>query len=382
MARLNPDDGRLTPDQFSALHGALCDAYTNLNDLDLTLRARVGVTLGQVAALPNTIDAVVLQVISDAEDKSWTAELLVAARASRPTNGRLLTVSQLFGMATPTPPRKELELRISEANGFLDVVQWREGLAAAEGHVGRIELDMPNGKAEARGTGFLLGSDVVMTNYHVMEDIYDDPSLATRIGVRFDYKRRSDGVAVNAGQVYRLADDWDLDKSPYSPLDIEVDPPGAPTPEQLDYALIRLAEPAGDRPVSGGEGAEVAAPARGWIAVPTDVHDFTKRPALFILQHPDGRPLELAIDTNAVTSTVPSNGTITRVRYRTNTEPGSSGSPCFDADWTLIALHHSGDPKYQAFGRKPEYNEGIPIAAIRELLDARGMLAQLGKREL
>jgi hypothetical protein len=118
------------------------------------------------------------------------------------------------------------------------------------------------------------------------------------------------------------------------------------------------------------------------VEVPLEAHDFTARPALFILQHPDGRPLELAIDTNAVTALVPAQGSATRVRYRTNTEPGSSGSPCFSADWTLIALHHSGDPKYEKFGAKPEYNEGIPIAAIRTLLTNRGLASQLGKREL
>ena len=50
------------------------------------------------------------------------------------------------------------------------------------------------------------------------------------------------------------------------------------------------------------------------------------------------------------------------MRYRTNTEHGSSGSPCFDGDWALTALHHSGDPD---FSRSADYNEGIPIEAIR-----------------
>ena len=30
--------------------------------------------------------------------------------------------------------------------------------------------------------------------------------------------------------------------------------------------------------------------------------------------------------------------------YRTDTEPGSSGSPCFNDPWELVALHHSGVP--------------------------------------
>jgi hypothetical protein len=382
MARLNADDGRLSASQFNDLHTAIMDAYSSAGDLDLTLRARVGVMLPAVTSLLKAMPAIVLDVIGDAEDRNWTADLLVAARASRPDNAKLLAVAQQFGLATSTPPRRDLELRISEANGFLNVVQWREGLARAEGQVCRIEFDLPNGGVDARGTGFLVGSEVVMTNYHVMERIYDKPALAPQVGLRFDFKRRADGVAVEAGAVFRLADDWDLDKSPYSPLDTKVDPPGAPGPDELDYALLRLAEPAGDLPISGGTGPEVGAPPRGWLTVPSDGHDFKARPALFILQHPDGRPLELAIDTNAVTATVPSAGPATRVRYRTNTEPGSSGSPCFDANWNVVALHHSGDPKYEKFGRKPEYNEGIPMAAIRQLLDERGTASLLGQREL
>ena len=41
-------------------------------------------------------------------------------------------------------------------------------------------------------------------------------------------------------------------------------------------------------------------------------------------QHPEGTPLKLALDTEAVISL---NANNTRVLYSTNTEPGSSGSP-------------------------------------------------------
>jgi V8-like Glu-specific endopeptidase len=56
------------------------------------------------------------------------------------------------------------------------------------------------------------------------------------------------------------------------------------------------------------------------------------------------------------------------VSYKTNTDGGSSGSPCFDQDWNLVALHHSGDPNY-ALGP----NEGIPIDAIVTAIQSRGI---------
>jgi V8-like Glu-specific endopeptidase len=88
---------------------------------------------------------------------------------------------------------------------------------------------------------------------------------------------------------------------------------------------------------------------------------------LLIAQHPQGEPIKLAIDMDAVLGL---NGNATRVRYATNTEPGSSGSPCFDMDWTLVALHHMGDPRW----RNPQYNEGVPISLIRARLARQGAL--------
>jgi hypothetical protein len=41
-------------------------------------------------------------------------------------------------------------------------------------------------------------------------------------------------------------------------------------------------------------------------------------------------------------------------------------------------LHHSGDPKYWKEGKKPDYNQGIPAAAILSLLAKRGKALMLG----
>jgi hypothetical protein len=57
------------------------------------------------------------------------------------------------------------------------------------------------------------------------------------------------------------------------------------------------------------------------------------------------------------------------VHYRTPTEPGSSGSPVFDDQWRLVAIHHAGEPHMRKLNGKPgtyEANEGISILAIVE----------------
>jgi hypothetical protein len=142
----------------------------------------------------------------------------------------------------------------------------------------------------------------------------------------------------------------------------------------LDYALIRLDKPAGTEPV-GGKGEPSSR--RGWLTLPKKTYDFRPNTPLFIMEHPQGSPLQLALDTDGVIG-VNQNGT--RVFYRTNTMAGSSGSPCFDQNWNLIALHHSGDPNFDP-AHKPTYNEGIPASAICALLEQRGLSAALAEQE-
>jgi len=81
--------------------------------------------------------------------------------------------------------------------------------------------------------------------------------------------------------------------------------------------------------------------------------------------------MKLALDTQAV---VGLNGNGTRIRYRTNTDPGSSGSPVFTMDWDIVALHHYGDPNWQ----KPLFNQGVPIELIRQHIDKSGFGNALG----
>jgi hypothetical protein len=279
-----------------------------------------------------------------------------------------------------------LERLIQVTNSFLDVTKWRTQLGEIEGRVCRVEITTNRGIVY--GTGFLLGPDLVITNYHVIEAvIYGEQGRVTSRGLkarrgnvifRFDYKRLADGSTLNPGTEHRLADMcWLVDASPPSVIDDQPEPKmAAPRLDELDYALLRLAKPAGAEPV-GGHG-EPGTACRGWVEVPRRPHVFEPGSALFIVQHPKGDPLRLALESEAIRD-VNANGT--RVTYRTNTLRGSSGSPCFDHNWQLVALHHSGDPDYD-LAHKPEYNEGIPIATIMALLAKRQLSGVIGKYEV
>jgi V8-like Glu-specific endopeptidase len=149
-----------------------------------------------------------------------------------------------------------------------------------------------------------------------------------------------------------------------------VEPVGIPDEDQLDYALLRLDGSPGGESIGKSE---PGAPTRGWIKIPEKPYDFAPDSALLIVQHPSAGPLKLALDTQAIRG-LNENGT--RVKYRTNTEAGSSGSPCFNINWELVALHHAGDPNFSIV-HQPEYNQGIPFHAIYELLKKRNLLDEI-----
>jgi hypothetical protein len=376
--RLNGPEpfGRLNGDQIKAFREALLDAFPSVFEIDQFLRLYLNQNRQRIA-LGDDLDEIVLKIIGNAETKMWTAELLAGARTASPLHEGLRTFAEPFGLAPATPHGVELQKTIREANATLDPSPWRRRMARIEGQVCRVEVY--SGIPPQYGTGFLLGPDIVMTNYHVVEPVIEKEVTPDKVALRFDYKALEDGVGVGSGTVYELALDgapgaWLIDSSRYSPIDMNGGP-GDPSPTHLDYALLRVKGTPGRDPV-GGPRVELKNPEpRGWIDIPARAHDFEKFKSVFILQHPDDRPLKFAMDTNSVLGL---NGNRTRVRYATNTAPGSSGAPCFDGDWNLIALHHAGDPKYQQFVRA-EYNQGIPLAPILALLTEHRVRDLLGR---
>lgn len=174
---------------------------------------------------------------------------------------------------------------------------------------------------------------------------------------------------VHEGTVFEVEADWLLDALPPSDRDSEEEPIAEPTLDELDYALLRVAGDPGKSRV-GGDRTVPSAPERSWIKLPPGSPALSLGSPLYVLQHPLGEPLSIAHSTKAITSVHQNR---TRVRYAVHTEAGSSGSPCFSKDWSLVALHHSGQPAVN-----PRWNEGIPIDTIRDRLIARGKWDVIG----
>lgn len=366
----------LTNVQEGQLIEALLSAYLTPNELREMVRVRLGKNLYEFT-LGDTLKEIVFKLVERAESDGWTAQLITAARESRPGNPLLLAFSQQFGLASTNLPRNAVEKMLKGASGFLDVDKWRTRLGEIETQVCRIEIKTNLGWSY--GTGFLVGSESVITNYHVVEAVIrGEKNEATAEGayathqdvvLRFDYKVLADGNEINPGTKYRLVDDaqsWLIDSSPNNA------PGTTPRVDELDYALLRVEGVPGDSTV--GDKSESDAPKRGWVTILTQTYKFVKDARVLIMQHPEAEPLKLALDPGGIVGV---NANNTRVQYAVITEPGSSGSPCFNINWDLIALHHSGDPSPD-----PTYNEGIPIGAILQAIEQHGAKGTLGKMNL
>lgn len=254
-------------------------------------------------------------------------------------DGLVAKYNLIHGVTPASYDQQSLERLVKTSSKFLDVMSWRKKLEEIERQVCRVELP------GASGTGFLVAPNVVMTNYHVVEAVINGECPASHVNLRFDYKTFADD-RVASGNITQLhANHPIIIASGYDNV----------SADQLDFALLQTQN------IPGAN--------RGFVSVPDRAYSFQDHPAIFIAQHPNGQAMKLALDTDAVVECLPQTGEPLRVRYRTNTEPGSSGSPCFNQDWELVALHHSGD-----ITKSPaQWNEGTPISAIVSLLKQRGL---------
>lgn len=265
--------------------------------------------------------------------------------------------------------RAGLERTVRKNVPYLDVQLWLRLMLRLQGKVCRMEVDQ-GAAGTSFGTGFLVGPDLLLTNYHVVEPIVDGDNDGSSIVARFDYAETAQGPTTGL-PVPALQDGWLVAHGSYTQEEKDGYPDQAqPAAAELDFALVRLSRPVGAEPLFPDlpEGVK-----RGWLPLPTAAPAIQKDMPLLILQHPENAPLKLAVDTQSVIG-LRCGGR--RLRYRTNTEAGSSGAPVFDIHGQLVALHHLGFPVWPA-NAPGEYNQGVPIAAIYQHLKTLGLGPQV-----
>lgn len=194
--------------------------------------------------------------------------------------------------------------------------------------VARIHVRTPEG-GSGFGTGFLIGGNLLMTNNHVLPTRETARLSFATFNYQFDKQH-----VVRTPVHYHITGDVFL------------------TSQANDYTIVSVAPLDRD--------GQTALSGFGHIPMLPRSGKALKREYVSIIQHPGGDYKKVALRNNLV---------VGRARqfiyYATDTNKGSSGSPVFNIEWQLVALHHMAIPDRND-PTKYEANRGVRVSAIIE----------------
>ncbi|MUN42720.1 DNA/RNA non-specific endonuclease [Actinomadura litoris] len=220
-------------------------------------------------------------------------------------------------------PAAHLEKIINTVD-YLGVRYLDAGVAAARA-VARVDIRDERGTPAGYGTGSLVSPALLLTNHHVLPDA----GTARTSVAEFDYQDGIDGRPLPS-VVHRLDPDRFFLADP-----------------ELDFALVAVrASPAelavfGHNPLIEAEGKAI-------------IGEFVT-----IVQHPRGGRKQVALRENRIVDVADR-----FLHYATDTEPGSSGSPVFNDQWEVVALHHAGVPAPEQDELGGFVNEGVRVSRV------------------
>ena len=241
--------------------------------------------------------------------------------------------------------------RIIAGNELQQVNYLGLGTVAARS-VCRIKINGPSGGQVGWATGFLIAPQVLLTNNHVFPSL----DMAKRSLAQFDVE-------------------LDLLGRDKAVVEFALDPTSLfYTSSVLDFSVVGIA------PTSlNGQ----CITDYGFLPFIAATGKVVEGEWLTIIQHPGGQRKQICVRENRLMTR-----TDDVLWYTTDTLGGSSGSPVFNNDWQVVALHHKGVPEEQNGrvqtvdgrdydpGRDSEdaikwrANEGIRVSRIVETLKA------------
>ncbi|MFO0915512.1 MAG: DNA/RNA non-specific endonuclease [Pirellulales bacterium] len=237
-------------------------------------------------------------------EKSPTA----ASALSQDLVGPLGSERALGNLTAETVSDQLLERVIGETRDFLFIEFLEQALHVAKA-VARLVTRLSDGRL-SYGTGFMVSADLLLTNHHVLEDA----SSAARTVAQFNYQRNRQGVPLTVEEA-------SLDPARFFLTD-----------QELDFSLVAVKRTAPDSPIPFCP----LMKEEGKIVVGEPIN---------IIQHPLGEMKQVIIRENRLLDMLD-----LFTHYEADTEPGSSGSPVFNNQWEVVALHHSGVPRRNAKG--------------------------------
>lgn len=248
----------------------------------------------------------------------------------RESTGRKLRYAERHGVDLPSAPTEDevdeaLE-RVFATPDFLPS-RWLADGAKRGDAVARVVT------AREKGTGFLVSPWLLLTNHHVL------PEPATAEGSEVTFRYVEDGRSrISRSQTASL-----------DPGRCFVTSPAA----ELDYTLVAVSAVAGEKAPGKVFGAIPMQGATGKILSGHPVN---------IIQHPDGRPREIAVRNNLLIGIDDAR----YLTYETDSEPGSSGAPVLSDAWELVALHRSAESARNDRGEPIDIDGRVVTSATSE----------------
>ncbi len=170
------------------------------------------------------------------------------------------------------------------------------------------------------GTGFLIGPGVLITNCHVLDftDVNGSPIKDNLAGVtvEFDYEETFDG-SMQKSISFSLDPDSLLLQSAW---------------HELDYVVVALQERSRDGAVTIDQ--------LGYNRLAGDLGKIAKGEPVYIIQHPNGQPKQVVLQNNRL---IDRSEDLPYLTYEADTDFGTSGSPVYNRQWEVVALHHSSE---------------------------------------
>lgn len=249
-----------------------------------------------------------------------------------------------------TEPVAEAYERVLGHNDLVPIVYLRQGLTAARA-VCLVQLnDSP------QGSGFLIGSGLLLTNNHVLRD----EAQAAQGSLIFNYQLNEQGN-LEPTATFKLRPDLFFASS---------------EPAALDYAVVAV------EPLSLDGQHQLAS--YGVLALSAELGKAFDGEFLTIIQHPRGSFKKIGLRENEFLGFADSDqgpsGNQWYIDYTTDTLPGSSGAPVLNDQWQLVALHSRGVEARDPAGNillvdGSVYREGIDDPENKKWVSNRGSRA-------
>ena len=239
----------------------------------------------------------------------------------------------------------------SRGDGPIPIGREENAQRQAKRHVCLIEWTDPSTRKKKTGSGFLVGPRSILTNYHVLQGM---EMRFEEIEIFFDYELDEEQNRIEHSRKVTL------DKNPQVAFSNYEEDKLNPAHDELDYIVLNLASDIG---LEHG---------RGWQMLPGTKPDPRQLDLISLLQHPSGQTLSK--DTGLMLGF---NKGKNRIYYKTHTSPGSSGSPCFDKSYSLVAIHQ-GEASWL---ESEECNRAIPAYLIRTDLVVKKKWGEIRSKE-